>query len=92
MSLPLSIRVSVSKCNEGKYHIDLPDYSAHTEADNENEIIRLANDLIFCYFDVPLSIKNKIFYKPKQTENIVNIRLLKMLASPDYFKKYGYTA
>ncbi|NCN22483.1 hypothetical protein COW98_02160 [Candidatus Roizmanbacteria bacterium CG22_combo_CG10-13_8_21_14_all_35_9] len=90
MNLPLNIRVNVSKCNKGKYHIELPEYNTHTEADNEHEIIDLVNDLIFCYFDVPSSIKNKIFYKPVREQNIVDIRSLQMLASPEYFKKHGY--
>lgn len=89
MNLPEKIKVKVKKCSHDKYLIELPEYDLHSQADRQENIEELVNDLIYCYFDVPENLQNKLYYRPIKKElNWKEIAPFVMFSTPDVFRKY----
>ena len=74
IDLPDHITVSVIKAESGILIADLPELNSHVEADSVWELIRMVNNLIKLYFDIPE--ETPFMYAPNvQNKNRVSSKL-----------------
>lgn len=93
LNIPQQITVKVTRI-EGGYFAELVEYDAFTEFTDIHEGIAAINDLIFCYFDVPVSLQKKITYQKVATdkqflETVNKPLLLSMFSTPDIAKIFS---
>lgn len=88
IKLPEKITVKVVKCEHNKFIAELPEYNVHTEADNVKELVRMVNDLIYSYFDIPEKVQKSLKYKPLDDVNFLKAKPFIMFSTPDFYREY----
>ncbi len=86
--LPKTIKVKIKKLPKGKFFAELIDYGVFTEAENENELDALINDLIYTYFDIPKQLQKEVYYKPKEDKDYEKAKPFILFSTQSFYKKY----
>lgn len=92
-NLPESIKVKVYKQKTtGEFFAKLPEYDVFTEADTEENLELMINDLIYETFDIPKELQSEIRYVPQETRVLTSkVKTLGVLMSPSLFaQNYAY--
>lgn len=88
LDLPQTIKVRMRKLPKGKLFAELVDYGVFTEADNQDKLLLLINDLIYTYFDIPKELQKQFLYRPKVDRNFEKAKPFVIFSTPDFYKRY----
>ena len=86
--LPEVIRVKINKLPKGRVFVELTDLGVFTEADNENELDFMINDLIYSYFDVPKEFQKQFHYKPAEDKDFEKAKKILMYSTANFYRKF----
>ena len=86
--LPQIIKVKIKKLSKGKFFAELIDYGVFTEAENEEELLSLINDLIYTYFDIPKTLQKEFQYRPKEDKDFKKAKPFIIFSTPYFFRRY----
>lgn len=86
--LPQNIKVKVlfHKGGDG-YFATLPEYDVFTEADTEEKLGYMINDLIYELFSVPKEMQNRIRYIKEKEEEFEKVKKLIVMSTPDIINR-----
>lgn len=88
--MPASIKVKIMKLKAGRgLCAELPEYNVFTEADSEEKLVNMINDLIYEVFEVPKEHQYKIKYvkENKNSKKIIEVKKLIVMSTPDIIGK-----
>lgn len=69
--LPKEIQVKMKQNKKtGVFVAKLPEYDLFTESDSFSGLLFMVNDLIYTFFDIPESMRGKIWYSPPLKKQI----------------------
>lgn len=86
--LPQTIKVKIKKLPKGKLFAELIDYRVFTEAENEDELFSLVNDLIYTHFDVPRELQKEFHYEMKEDKDYEKAKRFIIFSTPSFYKRY----
>lgn len=88
LNLPESISVRIARVASGAVIAELPEYNAHTEADNLFELQFMVNDLIYCIFNVPSALRKNVKYLPSSSQIKTSPQSFLKFVSQDRIKSF----
>lgn len=86
--LPQIIKVKIKKLPKGRFFAELVDFGVFTEADSEETIFPLVNDLIYTYFDVPKKLQKEFHYGLKEDKDFEKAKPFIIFSTPHFFRRY----
>ncbi|MBI4009408.1 hypothetical protein HY357_04180 [Candidatus Roizmanbacteria bacterium] len=88
LRLPQTIKVKIKKLAKGKFFAELVEYGVFTEAENQEELFSLINDLIYTYFDVSKELQKEFHYRPREDKDFEKAKPFIIFSTPNFFKRY----
>ena len=88
LKLPQSVKVKIKRLSKGKLFAELIEYGVFTEAENEEELFSLVNDLIYTYFDIPEELQKEFHYRPKEDKDFEKAKPFIIFSTPNFFRRY----
>lgn len=88
--MPSFIKINIMKSKIGRgLFAELPEYDVFTEADSEESLVMMINDLIYEVFEVPKEHQYKIKYVKEhgKDQKIIGIKKLIVMSTPDIIRK-----
>lgn len=87
--MPKSIKVKILKEKDGNgFYAELSEYDVFTEADSEEKLDDMINDLIYDLFSVPKEFQRVIKYIKAQDKDFEKVKKLIVMSTPDVLTKY----
>lgn len=85
-NLPRKIDVSIKKGSSGVWLIKIPFLGIFSEVDDASQIDTVLNDLVMTYFDIPLDLRDKFWYRQPKPAILNTDNELKYnpFVSPDF--------